>query len=139
MSKEIKVLVKPEYLIGRKFDWFDSECVERCSCGSSLFRIYNEPTNEGEYIQHVCAICNNRIGGFVNDFRKNYLTIEGEEEIVLKCVDITEEDMDDFWEEQSYTCDSTPIIIQFATFLIGRGYDVEFIEPIKLKVESEDE
>lgn len=32
--------------------------VEKCECGSTLFRIYNEDTEKGTYIQHICAKCN---------------------------------------------------------------------------------
>ncbi len=50
---------------------FEQENIERCpKCGSSLFRIYHEPVPEGTYEQNICAVCNHRVGGWVNDWKK---------------------------------------------------------------------
>jgi uncharacterized protein with PIN domain len=55
----------------REEPYFEQENIERCpECGSSLFRIYKEPVLEGLYEQNICAICNHRVGGWLNDFIK---------------------------------------------------------------------
>ncbi len=42
---------------------YNEKLVERCVCGSSLFRIYNEDTEKGTYIQLICAKCNQKSTG----------------------------------------------------------------------------
>lgn len=77
MTKYIETKVLKESIVGEHFDEFEQEHLERCvDCGSSLFRIYNEPVKEGTYEQMVCAVCNHRVGGWLNDFRS-----EGKEHI----------------------------------------------------------
>lgn len=39
---------------------YNLKLVERCDCGSNLFRIYNEDTEKGTYIQFICAKCNQK-------------------------------------------------------------------------------
>lgn len=73
----ISVIVLKESTLGEHFEEFEQEHLERCpDCGSSIFRIYKEPVKEGLYEQMVCAVCNHRIGGWLNDFR-----IEGKENV----------------------------------------------------------
>jgi len=73
MNDEIKYIetkVLKESVLWEHFEEFDQEHLERCpDCGSSLFRIYKEPVKEGLYEQMVCAVCNHRIGGWLNDFK----------------------------------------------------------------------
>jgi uncharacterized protein with PIN domain len=74
-EKCIETKVLKESALAEHFEEFDQEYLERCpDCGSSLFRIYKEPVKEGLYEQFVCAICNHRYGGWLNDFK-----IEGKE------------------------------------------------------------
>ena len=42
---------------------FDMKLVEKCSCGSTLFRIYHEDSDKGTYIQFICARCNIKATG----------------------------------------------------------------------------
>jgi hypothetical protein len=69
---QIPVVTVSENAISEHFpENYEQENIERCAeCGSSLFRIYKEPVPEGTYEQTICAICNNRTGGYVNDWRK---------------------------------------------------------------------
>lgn len=70
MTKYIETKVLKESTIGEHFEEFEQENIERCpDCGSTIFRIYKEPVKEGTYEQMVCAICNHRVGGWLNDWR----------------------------------------------------------------------
>lgn len=42
---------------------YDKKLVETCNCGSKLFRIYNEDTEKGTYIQFICTKCNQKATG----------------------------------------------------------------------------
>lgn len=42
---------------------FRKDYVEKCICRSTLFRIYNEDTEKGTYIQFICAKCNTKSTG----------------------------------------------------------------------------
>jgi len=42
---------------------YNPKLLERCSCGSTLFRIYNEDTSKGTYIQFICVKCNTKATG----------------------------------------------------------------------------
>ena len=70
MNEEtIEVKVLKESSLCEIFEEYDQDHIERCSdCGSSIFRIYNEPVKEGQYEQLVCAVCGHRVGGWLNDF-----------------------------------------------------------------------
>jgi len=37
--------------------------VEKCDCGSTLFRVYNEDVDKGTYVQFICAKCNQKTTG----------------------------------------------------------------------------
>jgi len=69
----IPVITLSELAIAEHFQQepaFEQENIERCpECGSSLFRIYCEPVPEGTYEQNICAICNHRVGGWLNNWR----------------------------------------------------------------------
>lgn len=66
----IEAKILKESIVAEHFEEYDQEHIERCpDCGSSLFRIYKEPVKEGTYEQMVCAVCNHRFGGWLNDFR----------------------------------------------------------------------
>jgi len=66
----IAVTTLTEYEVSKHFSNFEQEHFERCpECGSSLFRIYKEPVPEGLYEQFICAICNHRYGGWLNDYK----------------------------------------------------------------------
>lgn len=67
--KTIEVKILPESEIIEQFSDYQQENIERCHCGSSLFRIYKEPVLEGLYEQNVCAICGDIMGGWLNDFK----------------------------------------------------------------------
>lgn len=70
MADYIEVKTLKESTLAEHFDEYEQENIERCpDCGSSLFRIYNEPVKEGQYEQMVCAVCNHRFGGWLNDFK----------------------------------------------------------------------
>lgn len=70
MNKYIEAKVLKESIVGEIFEGFEQEHLERCpDCGSSLFRIYKEPVKEGTYEQMICAVCNHRLGGWLNDWR----------------------------------------------------------------------
>ena len=80
INKEIYVESKilKESTVAEHFDEYEQENLERCpDCGSTVFRIYKEPVDEGLYEQMICAVCSHRLGGWLNDFKKE----EG------KCVD----------------------------------------------------
>jgi len=67
----IDVKTLTEYEVSKHFSNFEQEHFERCpECGSSLFRIYKEPVEVGTYEQFICAICNHRYGGWLNDWKK---------------------------------------------------------------------
>ncbi len=69
-EKTIDIKVFKESEISKYFPEYEQENIERCpDCGSSIFRIYKEPVKEGLYEQIICAICNHRYGGWLNDFR----------------------------------------------------------------------
>lgn len=42
---------------------YDPKLLETCSCGSTMFRIYNEDTDKGTYIQFICVKCNQKATG----------------------------------------------------------------------------
>jgi len=42
---------------------YNPKLLETCSCGSTLFRIYNEDTDKGTYIQLICVKCNQKATG----------------------------------------------------------------------------
>lgn len=42
---------------------FNLRLIEKCDCGSTMFRIYNEDTDKGTYIQFICAKCNQKATG----------------------------------------------------------------------------
>jgi len=42
---------------------FNPRLVEKCDCGSTMFRVYNEDTDKGTYIQFICAKCNQKATG----------------------------------------------------------------------------
>ncbi len=50
--------IKKHY--GKKYD---PKLIETCGCGSNLFRIYNEDTEKGTYIQFICVKCNQKATG----------------------------------------------------------------------------
>lgn len=77
MNNYIETKVLKESTAVEIFETYDQDHFERCpDCGSSLFRIYKEPVKEGLYEQMVCAICNHRFGGWLNDFKT-----EGKEKV----------------------------------------------------------
>ena len=67
----IPVITLSELAVSEHFpDNFEQENLERCpECGSSLFRIYKEPVQEGTYEQYICSICNHRFGGWLNNLK----------------------------------------------------------------------
>lgn len=72
---DVKIL--KESTVGELFDAYEQENLERCpDCGSVMFRIYKEPVKEGVYEQMICAVCNHRLGGWLNDF-----LVEGKEHV----------------------------------------------------------
>lgn len=42
---------------------YNVNLVEKCCCGSTIFRIYNEDTDKGTYIQFICVKCNTKATG----------------------------------------------------------------------------
>lgn len=69
-NRYIDTKILKESIIGEIFEEYEQENIDRCAnCGSSLFRIYKEPVKEGVYEQMICAVCNHRVGGWLNDFR----------------------------------------------------------------------
>ncbi len=42
---------------------YNPKLLETCSCGSTMFRIYNEDTKKGTYIQLICVKCNTKATG----------------------------------------------------------------------------
>ena len=42
---------------------YNPKLLETCDCGSTLFRIYNEDTEQGTYIQFICVKCNQKATG----------------------------------------------------------------------------
>lgn len=67
--KQILVVTLTELAISEYFDDFEQENLERCpECGSSLFRLYKQHVPEGSYDQFICAVCNHRWGGYLNDY-----------------------------------------------------------------------
>ena len=70
----IPVITLSELAVAEHFQQepcFEQENIERCpECGSSLFRLYNEPVPEATYTQNICAVCNHRVGGFVNRWKE---------------------------------------------------------------------
>lgn len=84
MTKYIETKVLKESAVEEHFEEFDQEYLERCpDCGSSLFRIYKEPVKEGLYEQMICATCNHRLGGWLNDFNSEGKHVDGR--ICKKC------------------------------------------------------
>jgi uncharacterized protein with PIN domain len=69
----IPVITLSELAVAEHFQqpFFEQENIKRCpECGSSLFRIYHEPVPEGTYEQNVCAVCNHRVGGWLNRWKE---------------------------------------------------------------------
>jgi len=70
----IPVITLSELAVAEHFQQepcFEQENIERCpECGSSLFRIYHEPVPEGTYEQNICAVCNHRVGGWLNNWKE---------------------------------------------------------------------
>ncbi len=68
---QIPVITLSELAISEHFpESFEQENIERCpECGSSLFRIYKQPVPRGTYEQNICAICNHRVGGYLNNWK----------------------------------------------------------------------
>jgi len=94
MIKYIEEKVLKESILANHFQEYEQENIERCSdCGSSIFRIYNEPVKEGKYEQMVCAKCNHRVGGWLNDFKVDGKGVDGK--ICRKCGDSLERVTDD--------------------------------------------
>jgi hypothetical protein len=62
VTENVKILhicnIQKHY--GKKYD---KKSVETCDCGSILFRIYNEDTEKGTFIQFICAKCNQKATG----------------------------------------------------------------------------
>lgn len=48
---------------------YNKKFVEKCSCGSTIFRVYNEETDKGMYIQHICALCNTKATGIEIEYK----------------------------------------------------------------------
>lgn len=90
--KRVNTVVLKESIVGEHFlDTFEQENLERCpDCGSSIFRIYNEPVKEGRYEQIICAVCNHRLGGWLNDYKTELKSISGR--ICRKCGDELEKE-----------------------------------------------
>lgn len=42
---------------------YNPKSLEKCDCGSTLFRIYNKDIEKGTHIQFICAKCNKRRDG----------------------------------------------------------------------------
>lgn len=55
---------------------FKLNLVEKCDCGSTLFRIYNEDTDRGTYIQFICAKCNVKATGIEFNWKEQQKTGE---------------------------------------------------------------
>jgi len=55
---------------------FKLNLVEKCSCGSTLFRVYNEDTNKGTHIQFLCAKCNLKATGLEFNWKEQRKTGE---------------------------------------------------------------
>ncbi len=49
---------------------FKPKLVEKCNCGSTIFRIYNEDTPKGTYIQFICVKCNQKATGLEFNWKK---------------------------------------------------------------------
>lgn len=58
---------------GKNFEW---NLIEKCDCGSTLFRIYNEDTDKGTYIQFICAKCNVKATGLEFNWKEQQKTGE---------------------------------------------------------------
>ena len=70
ISNRTPILILNELNVSEHFPEFEQEHFERCpECGSTVFRIYKEPVEECVYEQFICAICNHRYGGWVNDYK----------------------------------------------------------------------
>lgn len=68
-GRYIDAKILKESTVGEHFDEYEQENLERCpDCGSTIFRIYKEPVEEGKYEQMICVVCNHRLGGWLNDF-----------------------------------------------------------------------
>ena len=71
MCEEIKEIVHPEYKALEKFPHLIGDDVfERCSCGSSLFRIIIDKEKDGDDHCFVCAKDNHYIGGVFNRLKE---------------------------------------------------------------------
>lgn len=86
MIEYIEAKILKESMVSSHFEEYEQENLERCSdCGSSIFRIYKEPVEEGIYEQMICAVCNHRVGGWLNDFKVDGKGVDGR--ICRKCGD----------------------------------------------------
>lgn len=44
---------------------YDSKKLERCNCGSTIFRIYKEDTEKGINFQTICLKCNKKVAKYI--------------------------------------------------------------------------
>ena len=72
MCDEIKEVIYPEWRALERFPNAEQEDLERCACGSSLFRIVRDAVPEGHDYCFVCAKCNSYIGGILNDLKATH-------------------------------------------------------------------
>jgi hypothetical protein len=123
----IPTLVQPECMCAEHFSLsYDQENLERCSnCGSSLFRNYNEPVQEGSYVNQVCAVCNERLGGIVNPYNTHIHYYNGDYNHPFMCCPIKKCDVESFRYDPVNVA-GVPAI-QFIDHLTQLGYYVNMM------------
>ena len=124
----IPKLILPEYVCCEEIRSFNEIDLERCPCGSSLFRNYNERIPEGVDVQQICAECGMRIGGMRDPYNMDLHYYNDDTEHPFMCIPIEEKAIKSFnaVDEES----EEPEAVRFIAHLKRCGYEVDELKPI---------
>jgi hypothetical protein len=124
----IPELILPEYICCEEIQHYDEFSLERCPCGSSLFRNYNESIAEGVDVQQICAKCGMRIGGMRDPHNMELHYYNNDTMHPFMCIPIEERAIKAFFaiDEES----EEPEALRFIAHLKRCGYDVKELKTI---------
>lgn len=126
----IPELILPEYTCCEEIAEYNEFDLERCPCGSSIFRNYNERVPEGVDIQQICAKCGLRIGGTVNPYNMELHYYNDDANHPFMCIPIEAKAIKSFRavDEES----EEPEALRFIAHLERCGYRVDKLKPIQV-------
>jgi hypothetical protein len=132
-TRFLPVLVLPEYEMGESIPHYDENRLDRCICGSSIFRNYGEHVVEGiDYIQ-VCAICGQRLGGVVDPHNMELYYYNDDVDNPFECApEISDNVIIAF--KAIDVPNEEPEALKFAAFLEKIGYSVRLIKPLRVSL-----